>query len=118
MSGTVTVDGAPLAEGWITFRALDGDTRGCAGRITQGDYRVEAFAGPARIAVTAMREVPGEFIYLSPDSGPKPKTEQFIPRCYNEKTELQADIPRGGIHGLDFALTLTPDDRSAPANLR
>lgn len=109
VSGTVTVDGAPLAEGWITFRALEGDTRGLAGRITNGAYRAEAFAGPARVAVTATRAVPGKFVAPAPGVAPQPKTEQFIPRRYNEKTELAAEIPVGGIRGLDFALTLTPD---------
>jgi hypothetical protein len=113
VSGTVTVDGAPLAEGWITFRALEGDTRGLAGRITNGAYRAKAFAGPARIAVTATRAVPGAFVSPAPGVEPQPKTEQFIPRRYNEKTELEAEIPVGGIRGLDFALMLTPDDRSA-----
>lgn len=109
VAGTVTVDGAPLADGWIVFRSLEGDARGCAGRITNGGYRAEAFAGRASVAVTATRAIPGEFVRASPDDEPQPKTEQFIPRRYNEKTELEADIPRGGIRGLDFALTLTPD---------
>jgi hypothetical protein len=113
VSGTVTVDGAPLAEGWITFRALEGDTRGQAGRITNGAYRAEAFAGPARIAVTATRAVPGKFVSPAPGVEPRPRTEQFIPRRYNQKTELAAEIPVGGIRGLDFALTLAPDSRLA-----
>jgi hypothetical protein len=118
VSGTVTVDGDPLAEGWITFRSLEGDTRGCAGRITNGAYRAEAFAGAARIAVTATRAVPGKFVSPAPGVEPQPKTEQFIPRRYNEKTELEAEIPVGGIRGLDFALTLMPADRAAPAKRR
>ena len=113
VSGTVTVDGAPLAEGWITFRALEGDTRGMAGRITNGAYRAEAFAGPARIAVTATRALPGKFVAPAPGVEPQPKTEQFIPRRYNEKTELAAEIPVGGIRGLDFVITLAPDSRLA-----
>jgi hypothetical protein len=79
------------------------------GRITNGAYRAEAFAGPVRIAVTATRAVPGKFVSPAPGVEPRPKTEQFIPRRYNEKTELAAEIPVGGIRGLDFALTLTPD---------
>ena len=114
VSGKVTVDGEPLADGWITFRAMEGDSRGFAGRVTKGGYRAEAFAGRVSVAVTASRAVPGEFVRGSPDDEPQPKTEQFIPRRYNEETVLEADIPVGGIRGLDFALTLTPDDRVAP----
>jgi hypothetical protein len=118
VSGTVTVDGVPLAEGWITFRALEGDSRGFAGRVTKGGYRAEAFAGRVSVAVTASRAVPGEFVRGSPDAEPQPKTEQFIPRRYNEVTELEANIPVGGVRGLNFALTLTPADRVAPAEFR
>lgn len=118
VSGTVAVDGEPLAEGWITFRALEGDSRGFAARVTKGGYRAEAFAGRVSVAVTASRPVPGEFVRGSLDAEPEPKTEQFIPRRYNEETELEADIPVGGIRGLDFALTLSPDDRVAPAQGR
>jgi len=113
VSGKVTVDGAPLAEGWITFRSLEGDSRGFAGRVTKGGYRAEAFAGRTSVAVAASRAAAGEFVSGSPDAEPQPKTEQFIPRRYNEETVLEADIPVGGIRGLDFTITLTPDDSDA-----
>jgi len=105
VTGTVTVDGAPLNEGRITLTGLTGDTRGFSARIERGKYRIEAFPGRARVAITALREVPGETVSGGPGSPAIPRREQFIPDRYNANTELEADIPPAGIRGLDFELT-------------
>jgi hypothetical protein len=105
VSGTVKVDGSLLEDGWITFSALSGDTRGFAGRIDRGRYRIEAFPGRARVAITAQRDVPGKMSSGGPGTPEVPVREQFIPARYNDSTELEADIPPAGIRGLDFELT-------------
>lgn len=105
VSGTVKVDGVLVEDGWITFTALSGDTRGFAGRIERGGYRVEAFPGRAQVAITAQRDVPGKMSSGGPGTPEVPVREQFIPVRYNDSTELEADIPPAGIRGLDFDLT-------------
>jgi hypothetical protein len=105
VSGTVKVDGALLEDGWITLRALSGDTRGFSGRIERGKYRLDAFAGRASVAITASRDVPGKMESGGPGTPDVPVREQFIPARYNDSTELEAEIPPDGISGLDFDLS-------------
>ena len=105
VSGTVTFDGQPIEDGYITFRAVSGDPRGFAGPIKQGAYSAKALATPMKVSITAFREVPGTFVQPAPDLPKEPAREQFIPARYNEATELKADIPSGGIKQLDFSLT-------------
>lgn len=105
VSGTVTFDGQPVEDGYITFRAQSGDPRGFAGPIKQGKYTAETFAKPMKVSITAFRDVPGKFVQPAPDLPKEPAREQFIPARYNEATELQADIPSGGNKQLDFSLT-------------
>jgi hypothetical protein len=104
VSGTVTFDGQPVADGYIEFRALSGDTRGFAGPIKQGAYAAKTFAKPMKVSITAFREVPGKFSQAAPDQPKQPATEQYIPARYNVTTELKADIPAGGDRRLDFEL--------------
>lgn len=104
VAGLVTIDGQPIEEGLITFNGVSGDARGFAGRIERGSYRVETFAGPMKVSITAQREIPGKFIQAAPDQPNEPVREQYIPARYNEATELQADVPRGGIRELNFDL--------------
>ena len=104
VAGKVTFDGQPVEDGLITFNGVSGDTRGFAGRIERGLYKVETFAGPMKVSITAQREIPGKFIQAAPDQPKEPVREQYIPTRYNEATELQADVPRGGIRELNFDL--------------
>ena len=105
VSGNVTLDGNPVAEGDIIFRAADGKGRSDAGMITGGTFAFEATAGKKLVAITAVREVPGKFDESNP--GEKvPMREQYIPAQYNEKTTLEAEVGESGDNsGLKFELT-------------
>lgn len=105
VAGTVKVDGVPLADGRITLTGLTGDTRGFSALIERGRFRVEAFPGKARVAITAYREVPGEMVSGGPGAPTVPKRVQFIPARYNDQTELEIDVPPGGARSLDFDLS-------------
>jgi hypothetical protein len=106
VAGTVTLDGEPVADGYIEFRALSGDTRGFAGPITNGSYAAKTFAKPMAVSIIAFREVPGKYMQAAPDQPKLPVREQYIPARYNDATELKADIPAGGNRRLDFSLKL------------
>jgi hypothetical protein len=104
VAGRVMLDGQPVETGLITFNGVSGDPRGFAGRIERGAYKVETFAGQMKVSITAQREVPGRFIQAAPDQPKEPVREQYIPARYNEATELEAEVPRGGIRDLNFDL--------------
>ena len=91
VSGTVTFDGTPVAEGEIVFRDAAGQTRSCGGQINDGKYSFEASPGNKKVEITARREVPGEFDTSNP--GEKtPLVEEYIPAMYNTETTLTAEV--------------------------
>jgi hypothetical protein len=86
VSGTVTLDGAPLDDAQILFRRTLGEQRGYGGVIKEGAYKLECEQGEVKVEVTAYRIVPGKFTTVN---GPKePVKEMYIPKKYNEKTTL------------------------------
>lgn len=91
VSGSVTVDGAPLSEGQISFRPEGGQLSGGAGKITDGKYSFQAPYAQMTVEITAFRAVPGKFV----EDNPGEKTavmEQYLPAKYNTQTELKADV--------------------------
>jgi hypothetical protein len=103
VTGSVTFDGEPIAEGRIQFRAVEGDQRAFSGEITSGQYRIETSAGRMTVEIIASRLIPGKFDESNPDEK-VPVGEMYIPGRYNSETELTADVPVGGTRR-DFALT-------------
>jgi hypothetical protein len=95
VTGTVTWEEpgkgeTPVASGYITF-VPDNKALGADGAdIKDGKYVVKAKPGPCHVKIVARRDVPGE-------KGPmgEQKTEEYIPRKFNEQTELTADVGKG-----------------------
>ena len=103
VSGKVTFDGQPIAEGRIQFRAVEGDQRAFSGEIKNGQYTLQALAGKMKVEIIASRPVPGKFDESNP--GEKvPVGEMYIPARYNSQTELTAEVTTGK-NQFDFALT-------------
>ncbi len=100
VSGTVTWEGNPLAEGQIVFTPVDGSIAPDAGTITNGTFNFQAQAGSKRVEIYATRE-----------SGPPdpvmnmPPKEQYIPARYNAESILTAEVTKGGVSDLKFDLT-------------
>lgn len=108
VSGTVTVDGAPLKKGIITFYAMgEGSTSG--GQIIDGAYALVADRGPSpgkyRVEITGSRPTgKTEFdIDLQKDVDIE---EQFLPPRYHSKSELTCEVTASGDNTFDFALKL------------
>jgi hypothetical protein len=109
VSGTVTLDGAPLDNGSISFIPTTGQGGG-GGTITDGKFSIAREGGL----------VPGSYnvaIYASAKGGEqtKPKevggtrketqlAKELIPAKYNANTELKAEIKKGGNTDLNFVL--------------
>jgi len=103
VSGKVTFDGQPIAEGRILFRGTGSDPRAFSAEIKDGQYQMEAMAGKVRVEITASRPVPGKFDESNP--GEKvPVGEMYIPARYNSQSELSAEVTAGK-NELNFDLT-------------
>lgn len=105
VSGKVTLDGQPLAQGNIIFRDAAEKTASAAGKIENGEFSFEAVAGKKAVVITATREVPGKTVVGgAPDEPPVPAIEQYLPATYNEKTTLEADVSDSGANEFTFEL--------------
>ncbi|QDT41235.1 hypothetical protein Pan241w_12950 [Gimesia alba] len=105
VSGKVTLDGEPLAEGNIIFRDAAEKAASAAGKIENGEFSFEAVAGKKAVVITATREVPGKTVVGgAPDEPPVPAIEQYIPATYNEKTTLEAEVSDSGANEFTFEL--------------
>ncbi len=103
VTGSVTFDGEPVAEGAIVFRDAAGQTRSCGGPIAGGKYSFEASPGSKKVEITAMREVPGKMDTTSNPGEEVPLEEQYIPEKYNSESTLTAEV--SGSDPIDFELT-------------
>lgn len=105
VTGKVTVDGEPLAEGNIIFRDAEGKAASGAGKIEQGAFSFETVAGKKAVVITANREIPGKTVAGgAPDEPPVPAVEQYLPAEYNEKTTLEAEVSEAGPNEFTFEL--------------
>jgi hypothetical protein len=100
VTGRVTFDGQPLANGFVQFVPVDSKTSPESGRIANGLYRLESKAGKVTVHVLSTR--------LTGKTDPVMGTaieEMFIPDRYNSKSELTADVAADKANAIDFSLT-------------
>lgn len=102
VSGTVTFDGQPVADGSITLDSDDPTLASDAGTIAAGRFRFLASAGKKKVRIRASREVP--------QPGPKdvprdPKFAEYIPAKYHENSKLAIEVTPDGENRFDFPLT-------------
>jgi len=107
VSGTVTLDGQPLAEGEIIFKdPAKGDVY--LGQIKDGKFELQASAGPKRVEIYAYkmeldpvaREMYGEEA--------QPTKVNYIPPRYNTESTLTATVEAAtdkGKNSFEFAIT-------------
>lgn len=105
VSGEVTLDGNPIPDGEVIFRPTDGEGTPAAGKIKDGKYTLECTPGPKKVTVTAMRSVAGAKGGKLETGEEAVNVEQYIPKKYNDKTELTADVGDSNQSGVDFPLT-------------
>jgi hypothetical protein len=103
VSGTVQVDGTPLAKGAILFVPADGKAPTAGGDITDGRCSVRVPVGVMKVSISAPKVVGKKQLYPTPDSPMGEVVEEALPERYNEKTELQL-VVRPGQNPKDFEL--------------
>jgi hypothetical protein len=108
IDGTVTLDGAPLAKGYISFRPEVGSPGPTAGaEVVDGKYSISTeggtFAGKFRVEITASRrsgkKIPDRFTGELVD-----EYAQYLPERYNTQSELTAEVKGEGENQFEFTL--------------
>jgi hypothetical protein len=112
VSGTVTFDGEPLADGEIQFVT---PTTGALDivSISGGNFQGEAKAGLRRVQISAFRE--GEPMAPMPGAKPEPTRINYIPAEYNAMSKLEANVTPDGPNQFEFELFSTGGE-GAPAS--
>ncbi len=105
VSGTVTLDGEPLAVAQMVFEPTEGGDKAYPATVTEGEFTAEMTPGSKKVRITAIREIPGKTIPNADGTGEIPATEQYLPVRYNTQTELTAEISEDGEKGLAFELS-------------
>jgi len=104
VSGTVTYNGKPLAEGDIIFAPAGGPGVEAAGKIAGGSYSLTALPGPVLVKIYATREEGPK----DPAMGMAPR-KQYLPAKYNVSSELKREVSSDlSKNNLDFTLEGPP----------
>jgi hypothetical protein len=112
ISGTVTLDGQPLESGYITFEPKGTQNTQAGASIVAGKFEIPQPAGaaPGHYAVAVMAGAGKPLGNLSPgtpeyEAAALKKDTERIPRKYNVKTTLVADVQTDGENVFTFNLT-------------
>lgn len=111
VSGKITLDGQPLAQGVIRFQPESSDaTTEVSAPITDGSYSFTSSTGPVpgtyKIGISSAQDP--QFVIpegQSPGEFRPPPAKETVPDKYNVKTELTATVKAGQTEAIDFALT-------------
>lgn len=96
VTGTVTVDGAPLDKGAIRLVPLDGKSGTAGAEIENGEFYIEkAPATAVRVEISAPRVVGKRKAYDDPQSPVIDVTKETLPEKYNVRSELKKDVTKG-----------------------
>lgn len=93
VTGTITFDGQPVANGQIILFPLEEGLTPDAGPIKDGKFSFVAREGEKRVQIEATREIPGKTIPQPPPlTGTIPATEMYIPEVYNSQSKLKITV--------------------------
>jgi hypothetical protein len=108
VSGTVHLDGKPLAGAAVTFSpdtGKDGGVGGSYGKTDgEGRYTLRSVIGDQSGAAVGKHKVSISLVTTNPEN-PEAAQQDLVPAKYNAKTELTFDVPAGGTSQADFKLT-------------
>lgn len=108
VQGVVTLDGKPVENGSIAFKAVDGKSPTVGAFISGGRFRQQVPAGSMRVEITSSGRV-GKKKVRSLDGSPIEidVLEEQIPEHYNRKSTLVLDV-KPGVNQIQYDLKSTP----------
>lgn len=101
VTGTVTLDGQPLPDGFIAFESAEDVAAGrspASAEIINGQYQLDATPGTKQVKIFR-EEKTGEV-----DATGMEITRQTIPARYNTRTQLEAQVADPGPTEVNFDL--------------
>jgi hypothetical protein len=104
VSGTVTIDGAPVKSGSIAFFPMDGKSPTGGAAIVDGQYMATVAPGTARVEIHASKVIGQRKAYDTPDSPMMEIVGEALPAKYHEASELTLDV-KPGENRQDYDLT-------------
>lgn len=106
--GTVSVNGAPLAQGTICFEPLAGEATMDGGVITAGNFRLLPENGllPGRYRVRIYSGIPAPEPAGGPRQryGPDNPAPDIVPAKFNTNSELEVEVVAARANVLDLKL--------------
>lgn len=103
VSGTVTLDGKPLADGKIAFKDAAEASATEVITITEGEFSGEITPGSKHVEIRGYKTVTPDMPAGAPEAG-TPIQKQILPARYNVKSDLTADVSASG-EPLKYELT-------------
>lgn len=104
VTGTVTLNGQPLAEGSVRFQPTVPGGRPEGASIEEGRFTLQAAEGAYQVVISASRPVESK----RPMKDMGPSYVEAIPARYNTATTLSADVKPAGPNVFTFALRAGP----------
>ena len=97
--GRVTLDGSPLAAGWVTFEPTAGTSGPTAGgEIAKGVLSIKTAKGPAigtnLVRISSMQPT-GKKVPGGAAGGLVDELAEIVPKHYNTATTLEVEIKKG-----------------------
>jgi len=99
-TGTVTLDGKPVANGAIVFQPEDKRVAAEGSMIQAGKFRIVGKPGKRRVEISASAPAPGT---PDPPTGPVQFVE-IVPDRYNKSTTLVVEVKESGPNTFTFDL--------------
>jgi hypothetical protein len=107
LTGNVTLDGAAVPQGSISFFPVDGKGSTAGGEIVDGKYSVQVPFGTSRVEIRVAKVTGQKKLYDTPDSPVQNVLSEVLPPRYNDLSELQVTVEKGKkAEPVDFDLTL------------
>jgi hypothetical protein len=104
ITGKVTVDGASLDKGAVTFYPM-GSGVSAGASIAGGAYSARIIPGRYVVQITADKET-GQMVSLFPDKPAEKEYVQYIPTKYNTESTLTIEVEAKGKQDFSFDLEL------------
>ena len=105
LSGTVTLDGSPLAKGTIEFQPLDGGVQS-GDLISEGKYAIPAHQGATpgkyRVVIIDTYDTPPLPPGHMPGDDLPPPPKSKIPPSWNSKSQQSIEVKKEGPFKFDF----------------